>query len=135
MPAAAMKTYSIREAGDTTVVAACADVGCEQWANGWETYADEADDHGAAVANYIRRDSGRTFREMRTATGITVFRFEPGQRCFREHHTKPELYLVRGGDWRGNPLAIPTRRHANPADWVEEIQIHQDRLAETIKQG
>jgi hypothetical protein len=74
----ATRDYIVRMPRDTTVVAACADVGCEAWRLGWETLVDERTPLGRAQGAYIRHQSGRTFAELADA-GITVFRF-PGRR-------------------------------------------------------
>ncbi|QDN57390.1 hypothetical protein [Streptomyces sp. S1D4-20] len=134
MPVGAYQTYSITAPRDVTVVAACEQVGCEAWARGWDSVIDESTDLGKTQAAYIRGQSGRTFREMKTEAGLTVFRFEAHQRCFAEHRTRPEIYLVRDGDHRGNPTGRQ-RQHARPADWVEDFGDHQQRIAEQAERG
>jgi hypothetical protein len=130
----AYQTYSITVPPDVLVKAACEQVGCEAWRNGWESVINEATDLGKAQADYIRTRAGRTFREQRTAGGFTVFRFDSGQRCFAEHKTRPELYAVRDGDWRGNPTGR-ARRHTRAADWVEDFGEHQQRIADQTEKG
>jgi len=132
-PVGAFQTYRIISPPDRSVRAACEQVGCQAWLYGWETRLDERTPLGQAQALYIRADSGRTFRELRTAEGLTVFRFEPRQRCFAEHRTRPEMYLVRGGDWREDLGLI--RQHQRPVDWVEDFSLHQDRLADQQRKG
>lgn len=127
-------TYGIRAQQDVQVVAACKDVGCDAWAHGWETAVDEATDLGREQAAYIRQRSGRTFREQRTEAGLTVFRFEAFQRCFAEHKTKPDLFTVRDGDWRGNPTKRG-RVHANGMDWIEDLIEHEGALADIRQKG
>lgn len=133
MPVGAYKTYTMSMPADLTVVAACSQVGCQAWRHGWETHVDEATPLGKAQASYIRRQCGRTFRERRTAAGITVFAFEPGQRCFAEHRTRPIRFSVRGGDWRADLGLI--RAHSSGRDWAEDFGEHQDRLAGQIRKG
>lgn len=133
LPAQAYKTYRIVSPPDRSVRAACEQVGCAAWRSGWDTAVDERTDLGRTQAAYIRTRAGRTFRESRTGEGLTVFRFEAGQRCFADHRTRPESYLVRGGDWRANTGTI--RQHTRPADWVEDFQEHQDRLSRAIERG
>ncbi|GGU13282.1 hypothetical protein [Streptomyces violascens] len=130
----AYQTYSITVPPDVLVKAACEQVGCEAWRNGWESVINEATDLGRAQAEYIRTRAGRTFREQRTGGGFTVFRFEAGQRCFAEHQTRPELYAVRDGDWRGNPTGR-ARQHTRAADWVEDFGEHQQRIADQTEKG
>jgi hypothetical protein len=62
-----------------------------------------------------------------------VFRFEAYQRCFADHQTMPELYLVRGGDYRQSVGKV--RVHKNPADWVEHVQQHMGLLLDERDKG
>lgn len=131
-PPGAYQTYRIISPADRAVKTACEEAGCAAWRYGWETRVDEGTDLGRAQAAYIRTRSGRTFRELRDG-GLTVFRFGPKQRCFAEHKTRPEIYLVRAGDWRADRGLI--RRHTRAADWVEDFAEHQARLAEQQRRG
>ncbi len=130
----AYQTYSITSPRDTTLRAACEQVDCVAWRHGWQSAIDEATELGRTQAAYIRTQSRRTFREQRTSEGLTVFVFEPGQRCFADHRTRPEIYLVRDGDWRENPTGR-SRQHQRAADWVEDFGEHQLRLVEQQKKG
>ena len=133
LPVGAMQTYSIRSPHDTAVRSACGP-GCAEYDHGWETRVDESTPLGQFQASYIRQTSGRTFREARTGDGLTVFVFESGQRCFADHMTLPERFLVRGGDWRGNPSG--TRRvHQRAADWVEDFGLNQQAVKDSIERG
>ena len=120
----ATRDYQLIMPRDVTVVAACEDVRCESWQSGWETHIDEATPLGREQALYIRHMSGRTLTEQRTAAGITVFRFEPGQRCFAEHRTRPGRYLVRG-----------VREHSNVGDWIEDAAEHVTSIEDQRKRG
>jgi hypothetical protein len=135
LPAHAFKTYQIVSPADTFVKAACAQVGCVGWRNGWESHIDEATDLGRSQAHYIRGGSARTFTETRRADGVTVFRFEAGQRCFADHQTRPEHFLVRDGDWRGNPYGTQPFVHSSPDDWVEDFALHQQGVSDRIERG
>lgn len=130
----AYQTYSIDQPPDTLVRAACEQAGCVAWARGWQSTIDESTPLGAKQAAYIRTQSGRTFREQRTAAGLTVFVFEARQRCFTDHKTRPQLFAVRDGDWRGNPTGR-VRQHQRPADWVEDFGEHQLRLIDQQQEG
>jgi hypothetical protein len=134
LPVSQYQTYSITAPTDSTIVAACEQVGCAAWANGWDSVIDERTELGQQQAAYIRGQSRRTFREMKTDAGLTVFRFEAHQRCFEEHRTRPEIYLVRDGDHRGNPTGR-TRRHTRPADWVEDMTENQGRIVDLQQKG
>lgn len=133
-PVQAYQTYSITQPADVLVKTACEQAGCAAWLSGWDTVLDETTALGKQQAAYIRSQSGRTFKELRTDADLTVFRFEAHQRCFREHQTRPELYAVRDGDWRGNPTGR-TRQHQRPADWVEDFGEHQQRIADQQQKG
>lgn len=134
LPVHGFQTYQITSPPDRTVKAACEQVACPNWRYGWESHIDESTDLGVRQAAFIRTEAGRTFREQKTAAGITVFRFEPHQRCFAEHQTRPEMYLVRDGDHRGNPTGR-RRQHTRAADWVEDFQENQGRVADAREKG
>jgi hypothetical protein len=134
LPVGAYQTYSITAPHDRTIRAACEEVGCANWLNGWKTVIDESSEQGRAQAAYIRHQSGRTFREQQTGEGLTVFTFDSHQRCFADHRTRPETYAVRDGDWRGNPTGR-RRIHANAQDWTEDFGEHQQRIADQHERG
>jgi hypothetical protein len=133
-PVGAYQTFSVRSPSDRMVKTVCEQVGCQAWRQGWESVIDERTNLGKAQGAYIRGQSGRTFREQKTDAGLTVFRFESGQRCFAEHQTRPELYLVRDGDYRGNPTGR-RRVHVRPEDWVEHMQEEFGRFQDDRKEG
>lgn len=134
-PAAAMKTYRILSPKDTLIVEPCRKVGCRRYRIGWETILNEAIPAHHRTAEWIRHHSGRTFREGRTASGWTVFRFDPYQRCFDDHRTRPQVFAVTGGDILANPLQTPPRRHATPDNWVEDFALHQQAIADRQNKG
>lgn len=131
----AYKTYQIVAPRSTHWrPATCAEVECAGHTRGWVTIV-PAD---GAQAVYIRTQSGRKFTEN-TADGMATFAFPAGQSCFRSRdHMVPlerePLYIVRGGDWRGNPFG-DRRQHARAADWVEDFAEHQSALADQIEEG
>lgn len=133
LPAHAYKTYRIDSPRDVLVKAACEQAGCLAWRHGWDTTVDETTDLGRKQADYIRRSSQRTFRETRTAEGLTVFRFEPYQRCFADHHTRPEVFSAVGGDWR--QAFGPAQRYDRADQWVHDFGEHQQRLSDQQKRG
>lgn len=138
-PATAYQTYSISVGRDVGVVAACKDVGCEYWRDGWDSPVDESTEQGRMWAHMIRHPEAygqarRDFRELRRGDGVTVFRFAPYQRCFREHRTRPDLFVVRDGDWRGNPTKRG-RVHANGRDWADDFIEHEGQLADLRQKG
>lgn len=141
LPVGAMKTYALKQPAATHFRrATCAEVDCDLHLNGWKTEIDESTELGQSQAYYIRNSSGRRYVEDRNIRpGMTVFTFEAGQTCFGSirHQVsleRPPLYVVRGGDWRGNPDGS-VRTHANGDDWVDDFANHQQNLADQIEQG
>lgn len=139
MNAGDYKTYRIAMPKATHwIEVSCEDFECQHYANGWRTLVDERTDLGMKQAHYIRRLSGRSFTEERTPIGGTAFVFRPGQPCFETHRVrgeKPEIFLVQGGDFRGNPHGVRTVVHKHPDDWVEDFAEHQDRVKTILERG
>ncbi len=139
MPASAYKTYRISLPTATHwVEVSCEEAECPHYRDGWRTLVDERTDLGQKQAHYIRKESGRGFTEERTPIGGTAFLFRPGQPCFTKHRVRgerPEIFLVQGGDFRGNPLRIPTVRHKRPEDWVEDFALHQEKVSSILERG
>lgn len=118
--------------------ATCEDVDCKAMINGWSSLIDEATELGQKQAHYIRKISGRSFKESRTPAGLTEFIFTSGQNCFAQHVYRNELparFLVQGGDHRGNPLSIRPVEHTRPEDWVENFALHQDKVKTILERG
>lgn len=144
----AMKTYQVTSPLTTHFrETSCAEVDCPNHANGWVTAVDESTDLGARQASYIRRTCRpavapsapgmRRYTETRTEAGWTAFRFDAGQECFGQHRLpldRPEIYIVRGGDRRGNPRGERYLHH-DAEGWVEDFAEHQDSLARIIERG
>ena len=137
MPVHAYTTYQLLRPKTTHYRAAtCREVECEAYANGWRSVIDISTPLGARQANYVRLKSGRHFSSSVAGTVIT-FTFPPGQQCFAEHRVplgREPLYIVRGGDWRGNPRG-ERRVHTRPDLWVEDFATHQDKLSTEIGRG
>lgn len=125
------QTYSIRRGSDVTVVAACQDVDCANWRNGWDVILDESTMKGRQLAGIARR-SGRTFTETKNAAEMTVFRFDSRQRCFENHLTHPDIFTRTHGDFR---QTFGSFRHTNARDWTEDFAENQQRLAEAQQKG
>ena len=137
MPAAAYKTYSIAAPLSTHYrPATCSEVDCPRYLNGWRVRVEGLPPELLHAA----KTSGRRYRELHVVEGETWLVFEAGQACFlagehRKRLDRPELYVVRDGDWRGNPRGTQARRHARPEHWVEDFAEHQDRLASAHGEG
>lgn len=138
-PSEAYVTYSISMRPDTDRKFTCQEVGCDYWRNGWDSPIDERTEEGRTWAFMIRHpeafgESRRDFKELRREDGVTVFRFDPYQRCFRDHDTIPDLFIVRDGDWRDNPMRRG-RVHVNGYDWAEDFALHEDALSDLRQKG
>ncbi len=136
-PATAYKTYGIVAPLSTHWrPATCVEVDCCDYLNGWQS-AFAPDDQRA---DYVRRHSGRRFVESRTDDGRVLFTFAQGQTCFRaaDHRIRvgrPELFVVRDGDRRGNPFGTTPYVHSRPQDWVEDFAEHQAKVALVVERG
>ena len=130
-PPAAYKTYTMLRPAEThTRPVNCETADCDRQANGWVTTINETTLLGQKQAYYIRTQSGRRYIEV-DGDGVTLFTFPADQECFETHTVdldKPSTWIVRGGDWRGNPRRTG-RVHDRPEHWVEDFAEHQDRLA------
>lgn len=116
--------------------ATCEEVGCPQYAGGWRVRVEGLPPELLHTA----KNCGRKWAEQQIAEGETWLIFEAGQRCFQasEHRTridKPELYIVRDGDHRGNPRGTKGRLHQRPADWQDDFATHQQGLADAFQEG
>lgn len=114
--------------------ATCAEVDCRPYQYGWVTRVLPGSQDEAAV-----RASGRSFTAEQAEGGFLQFVFPPGQPCFRAsvHQLpleRPPLYVVRDGDWRGNPTG-QVRQHVNGDDWVDDFATHQQNIADVRERG
>lgn len=132
-----VKTYAIvRKDGIHVRPATCAEVECEQWKNGWITRVPTGSDLDAYLAS---RKHGRVFDSLDTGRGERSYMFRPGQSCFREStHRLPierePLFVVRDGDWRGNPRGTPAVQRS-AADWTDDFANHQQHIADIRQRG
>ena len=113
----------------------CAEANCPNYLHGWRVRVE-----GLPLEMvHAARTSGRRYREEQIADGETWLMFEAGQPCFRasQHRVRverPELYIARAGDARGNPTGQVTR-HTRPEHWVEQFADNQDKLAAVQQRG
>lgn len=118
--------------------ATCEGVECDQYLRGWRMKIDLNTDLGQQQAHYIKSLAGRSYKKIGAVGGVVELEFKAGQPCFGEHRVpngRPELYRVKGGDFRGNPLRTPTRTHKRAEWWLEEFQTNQDRLKTAEERG
>ncbi len=118
--------------------ASCEEVECAMYAAGWKMVIDLGTDLGQKQAHYIKHQSGRSYKVEKNVDGVVTLIFAANQPCFNEHTVAtdlPEVFLVKGGDRRGNPLRTPTRVHKKPEFWLEEFAENQDRIATAREKG
>ena len=134
----AYKTYAVvSPLGSHFRKATCAEAGCEHYRDGWQTRVEGLPPEMVHAA----KSSGRKYREQRVAEGETYLVFEAGQPCFRESQhrvrisDRPPLYVVRDGDWRGNPRRTKDRVHHTPDNWLDDFATHQQAIADQIEKG
>jgi hypothetical protein len=132
------KTYAIHSPLATHWrPASCEEVGCIDFLKGWRTRVEGL---APEVLHAVRHQSGRKFTELPVVEGETWLVFEAGQPCWRAslHRLptgRPELYVVRDGDRRGNPRGTKDRVHLRPELWQEDFAEHQQGLADAIQEG
>lgn len=133
-----MQTFQIKAGKGGRRKASCEEVECAMYLQGWKMKIDLGTDLGQKQAHYIKHQSGRSYKVESQRDGLVTLMFAPNQPCFNEHTTKtdlPEVFLVKGGDHRGNPQRTPTRVHKKPEFWLEEFSEHQDRIATAKEKG
>jgi hypothetical protein len=138
LPPEHTKTYQILQPRATHYrKATCMEVHCEFMADGWVSAIDESTDLGQAQGYYIRHESGRRFTEEKSESGLTLFVFVAGQKCFQQHVVsldRTPKYVVRDGDHRGNPRgSSPIVRNAR--DWTDDFSNHQQTLSDKFNEG
>lgn len=137
LPASAVKTYAIHAPISTHYrKASCQEVDCEAYAQGWATRIDPTTELGKRQLNYIRLKSGRAFHDVTTIdTPIVTLIFNAGQQCFAGHQVPLErepFYVVRDGDFRGNPRGTTPRKMSAP-DWTDDFANHQNTIATALE--
>ena len=138
-PVQMMQTFQVVSPISThTKPATCEEVECDHYAKGWAMKLDLQTELGQKQAYYIKHHSGRKYAVANQVDGLVTLHFAPNQPCFREHRVptgRPEIYRVKGGDYRGNPLRTPVRTHSKAEFWVEEFAENQDRLKTQMERG
>lgn len=138
LPSRAYQTFQVRAPKGGLTAVSCEDVECAAYANGWKMVLDLNTELGQRQAYYIKHLSGRSYRIESQVNGMVTLIFAPNQDCFAQHKVRndlPEVFSVKGGDRRGNPLRIPTRVHKKPEFWLEEFAENQDRIATAREKG
>lgn len=134
-----MQTFAIEAPAATHFRrASCEEVSCPMAERGWTMKLDLNTELGRRQGRYIKRNSGRKYEVVDQRDGLVTLKFSGGQECFQEHQVRtdrPERYLVKGGDFRGNPRGQLTRVHKKPEFWIEEFQENSSRLNQLKERG
>lgn len=135
-PVQAYRTYQIVAPMKTHMKqVSCEEFGCINFRNGFKV-AVPLGPEGDRLRRLVKT-SGKPYTKEE-GEGVQYAIFAPGTSCFAEAtHMKqvlPELYVVRDGDWRGNPTG-KRRQHTKPEFWVEDFALHQDKLITEQKKG
>lgn len=130
LPAGAMRTFEISAPLSTHYrPASCEEVECEHFTKGWQLRKEIL----SAELLYTVAHSGRSYTEMNMREGETWLVFAAGQKCFaaskhRVRLERPEVYIARDGDWRGNPRGTVPVIHSGPDAWVDQFATHQEKI-------
>jgi hypothetical protein len=110
--------------------AECREAKCPHYEFGWTTTIDEKTELGKRQGHYIRKDPRRKFIESRNYVGLTVFLFEPGQKCFQAHKLQTgeaPIKLVTAPDGR--------KIRQESSRWFYEANEEAYRFEEFKKRG
>jgi hypothetical protein len=116
--------------------ATCAEVDCVKRARGFRAQFDVSTIKGRDNASYIERCGLRFTRSVEGP--MVTYTFPAGQNCFDSHTVPLErepLYVVRGGDHRGNPRNLPKINHRNARNWVDDFGEHQEMISTQRQRG
>lgn len=142
LPVEKMQTYKIsRPPATHTRPATCAEVDCPDFVKGYTVRLPRGDDRIVLLRRAADGWVDGFKREMCEVTGIDSaeqeFLFNPGSPCLKAttHRCtldRPEIYVVREGDWRNARTARLIRRHQRPEHWVEDMQENLDAVARRL---
>lgn len=112
--------------------ATCEEVACPDFLRGWRLRVEGLDPRDVHLATHC----GRSFQRVEGGPGETWLIFKAGQACFQAaRHVKqlerPELYVLRGGDWRqlGEPQKL------SPESWLDSFGENQEKLHDAKERG
>lgn len=107
---------------------------CRRYLHGWTTTLDpKREEHLVFIQHIVGGRSGRRWSHgENTPEGYLTFVFPPGQPCFKNSHHRrdedvPELYVVRGGDFR-TPIRAREFKQMAFDNWVEAFDRNQSAL-------
>lgn len=140
MPAQNYKTYGMVMPLKTHFrKVSCAEYECDQYRMGFDTVVDISTEIGRKQYDFITHDKTRSYKATKEGTALVRFHFSPGTKPFagpkHDHFTRvdrPPLFVVRGGDWRGNPRGVEPMLHKDGLNWADDFANHQDKLVRAM---
>lgn len=118
--------------------ATCAEVDCPRRRHGFRAQFDVSTVAGRENALWVERGNHRPLVYGRKVEGpIVTYTFPAGQDCFDPHSVPLErepLYIVRGGDHRGNPRGIEPRQ-LRAADFIDHYRNNHAAVMQRIERG
>lgn len=128
-----MKTFQIKAPEVTHFrTISCEQAECKNYLRGWRMVIDLNTDLGRQQGRYIKYSAGRSYEVTDQREGLVELEFAKGQPCFERHQARveeiPAVFVVKDGDYRGNPRGTPARVHTRAEHWVEEFAENQDWL-------
>lgn len=134
LPVTAMRTFAIVAPVQTHFrPATCEEIGCLAFHHGWSL------DTAGLPAELVHdaKHSGRKYTISRDEDhGTEVLHFEPGQPCFkaaahRMRVERPEIFLSRNGDWRGNPDGPSAKPliYSGADAWADDTHTTLERIS------
>lgn len=139
LPVGQMLTYSVKAPRSThTRPGTCEEAGCKAWGIGFHLTVPVGSDRIEHLKQFMRGELDgikRLDARVDRDGSMVHVSFPPGTPCTRatRHRVslqRPELYVVRGGDWRANTGVI--RQHAKPEHWVEDFSQTLDKSRRAI---
>ena len=130
LPAHMMQTHAILAPIETHWrKASCEEVQCEAFLKGWGVPAKDLDEQDLALL----KSCGRSYSEIEIKDGEWHYWFPPGQPCFRAstHRIRldrPELFVRRDGDWRGNPRKTEPQLFSSADAWADSLRTNLDAI-------
>lgn len=124
LPVTMMKTFAILAPVATHFrPATCEEIGCMAFHYGWSW---ETGGKPQEMVDAVKK-SGRKYTTA-AVDGGELLVFEAGQPCFkasahRMRVERPEIFLTRNGDWRGNPDGPSAEPliHSGPDAWADDL--------------
>lgn len=130
LPVNAMQSYGILAPLESHWRrASCEEIGCVDHHYGWVLPLEGLD----AGDIWQARNCGRRYHQQTNEDGKVFLHYEAGQPCFRARThririDRPELFVVRGGDWRGVDRDQRSIRFSSADAWQDHMHTTLDKI-------